>query len=415
MTTDQKNWLPFIALCLVLGAALRLSFPGDIEYKADERYMFEASQAVGVTEPWPDLGMVSGGGLKNPGMSIWIFVGLARLTHATDPVQLARAVQLMNILALVLLAFFALRVVPPGERAPWCWATAFAAVSPAGIVLQRKIWAQSTLPLLCVLLWMAWYHRKTRPGAFFWGLIALCIAQIHMSGFYLAAGLFLWTFYRDRPVHSDRAQWGWWLAGSLAGAIPMLPWVKYVLSNAGQSSGTFKLFWILYPKYWIYWLLDALGPGLSHSLGNGAGLLDFLRYPLIGEVPTYGAGLIHLLMLLGGLRLLYLAKKQGGAKFFRMPEGSATGPLVEALLLGVGGLMTLSCFRIFQHYLIMTFPLEWVWLAWVGTRAPKVGPRYLALLWCLQLLLILVFLGYIHVNHGVPQGDYGTAYQYQTP
>src|SRR5581483_9683983 len=97
--TENMKWL--VLLSLLIGAVLRLSFPGDIEYKEDEKYMFDASQAIGVTEPWPELGMVSGGQVKNPGMSVWVFVGLARIFHATNPIELARAVQCMNILALV--------------------------------------------------------------------------------------------------------------------------------------------------------------------------------------------------------------------------------------------------------------------------------------------------------------------------
>jgi hypothetical protein len=143
--------------------------------------------------------------------------------------------------------------------------------------------------------------------------------------------------------------------------------------------------------------------------------LDFLRYPLVGGVATYFMALAHLLMLLAGIRLLYLAKKEGGAKFLRMPSGTQTGELVNALFLAVGGLMTLGCFRIYQHYLIMSFPLEFVWFAWIGSQAPRGGSRHLTLVLIAQLLISAAFLVYIHVNHGIPQADYGTAFQFQTP
>src|ERR1700722_12569032 len=104
--SNEKNWLAFLSLALLLGVILRLSFPGDIEYKDDEKYMFGASQRVGVTESWPLLGMPSGVKVNNPGMSIWIFAVLAKITHAATPPELARAVQFLNILALFVLAFF---------------------------------------------------------------------------------------------------------------------------------------------------------------------------------------------------------------------------------------------------------------------------------------------------------------------
>ena len=45
------------AASIVVGAAFRFAWPGDMEFKADERYMFERSQFVGVSEPWPAVGM----------------------------------------------------------------------------------------------------------------------------------------------------------------------------------------------------------------------------------------------------------------------------------------------------------------------------------------------------------------------
>ena len=69
-----KNWIVFLSVALLLGAVLRLSFPNDIEYKSDEKYMFEAVRSIGVTESWPRLGMMSGSGtIQNPGMSVWVF------------------------------------------------------------------------------------------------------------------------------------------------------------------------------------------------------------------------------------------------------------------------------------------------------------------------------------------------------
>ena len=179
-TKDRKKRLPFLAAALLAGLVLRLSYPGDIEYKNDERYMFRAAQQIARTGHWPSLGMLSGVKLRNPGLSVWIFGVLQRLTGASTPPQLARGVQLLNVLGLLGLAFFSWTLVPEAERDPWCWATAFAAVNPFAVLFQRKLWAQSTLPFFCVLFWMAWRYRRTRAGAFFWGLLGACLGQIHL-------------------------------------------------------------------------------------------------------------------------------------------------------------------------------------------------------------------------------------------
>lgn len=404
--TNRKSPLLFLLAALLVGAALRLCFPGDIEYKSDEKYMFETAQFIGASGAWPALGMASGVKVKNPGMSVWVFGALEILTGAKTPPELARGVQLLNILALALLAFFSLRLAPETERKPWFWATALAAVNPFAVLFQRKIWAQCTLPFFCVLFWIAWHYRKKRAGAFFWGLIGVCLGQIHMSGFFLAAGVFLWTLYRDR-----QARWGFWIAGSLLGAVPLLPWLQYMAAHPGTGAGQMNPVWILYPKYWIYWATDPLGIGLTYSLKTRH-FLDFLGYPLVAGHGTYLVAVLHVIILGAGLWLVHSWRKAGGT-FRWKADTSETGLTLQSALWAVGVLMTLSCVELFRHYLIVTFPLEFVWLARLAFRGGERGERCLKVLWAAQLLLSVMFLVYIHLNHGDPLGDYGVAYQFQ--
>jgi hypothetical protein len=404
--TNGKIWLAFLSIALLMGIILRLSFPNDIEYKSDEKYTFEASQNVGITEPWPLLGMSSGVGVKNPGMSVWVFVVLSRIVHASTPPELARAVQLLNILSLFLLAFFSLCILPSPEKLSWCWATAFAAVNPFAILFHRKIWAQCTLPFFCVLMWISWHYRHKRTGAFFWGLLGACLGQIHMSGFFLAAGVFLWTAIHDRKV-----RWGSWFLGSLIGAVPLIPWLQYMASNPGNGFNPKNFLFILYPQYWIYWVTDSLGLGLNYSIKTHQ-LLDFLRYPLINGMGTYLVGICHAVIIVAGISIFVSAVKAKG--FFRgIRDSSETGLALNSGLFAFGALLTLSCVKICRHYLIVSFPLEWVWLSRMAHDNHR-GQKQLALIWMAQLIVSAAFLVYIHVNHGAPMADYGTAYQFQT-
>jgi hypothetical protein len=404
--TNNKSWPVFLTIALLIGIVLRLSFPGDIEYKSDEKYMFDATQKMGDIKSWPLLGMPSGVKVNNPGMSVWIFLALAKITHASTPPELARAVQLLNIIGLFLLAFFSLRILPEPERIFWYWATAFAPVNPIVVLFQRKIWAQDTLPLFCTLLWISWHHRHKRAGAFFWGLQSICLGQIHMSGFFLAAGLFLWTAVRDRQV-----RWISWLAGSLVGVLPLLPWLQYLFSNPGNGIHEMNFFSILQLKYWRYWVSDSLGIGLNYSLGNTQ-FFDFFRYPLIGGTGTYLIAVLHVVILVIGVLILISAIKTGGfLRGFR--DSSETGLAINSVLWVSGILMSLLGVNILRHYLIMSFPLEWVWLSRMALRDLRLGQRYLMVIWIAQLIISATFLIYIHLNHGAPLADYGTAYQYQ--
>jgi hypothetical protein len=170
-----------LAAALVLGAVLRLAWAQDMEYKDDEKWTYERTQTAGRTEPWVWQGMYSSACVKNPGLSFWVFWLLARLFDAHEPTELARAVQVVNISAIVLLAAFVWRCVPEAEREPWLWAVALVAVNPLAVVFHRKIWAQSILPIFSLLFLFGWWYRQRRWGAFLWGLAGALVGQIHMT------------------------------------------------------------------------------------------------------------------------------------------------------------------------------------------------------------------------------------------
>src|SRR4051812_9558228 len=117
-------WAVGLACALAAGAALRLAWGLDIEYKADEAWTFEHAHLLVRGAPWPWLGMPTSVGLPNPGLSLWVFAALDALFAVQAPPDLARAVQLVNVAALVLLCGFALRRVAAAEREPWLWAAA---------------------------------------------------------------------------------------------------------------------------------------------------------------------------------------------------------------------------------------------------------------------------------------------------
>lgn len=382
--------------CLVIGALLRFTWVGDMEYKNDERIMFHAVQTVGRTEPWPLVGMRSGVGLPNPGLSEWVFIAIGRAASVESPLDLARAVQALNVLALAWLLAIALRK-RGDSRAIWLWAFALAAVCPVEVIYERKIWAQSILPIFILAFLEAWDRRIRPSGAFAWGLLSALIGQIHMSGFFLAAGFAGWTLASSR-----RARWGAWLVGAAVGVIPLEPWLREILAQAGAAQGfawsePFKL------KFWYYWVTDAFGIGVADRLGIDA-FKDFLRFPLVGGLSTWVGGasqlaLIALAAVACGLSRKRLLPRSRGAE--------------AAAFWGYGILLTASAVMISRHYLIATFPLQWVWLARALDPDDARGRRLLRAIWALELATTALFLYYVHVKGGAPGGDYGVAYSAQ--
>ncbi|MGZ3671346.1 MAG: hypothetical protein ACXWR1_09135 [Bdellovibrionota bacterium] len=403
----KRSTLALLLMSLLIGTALRFAWTNDVEYKGDEKQMFHWSQAVGKTEPWPTLGMSSSGGLPNPGMSVWVFVVLARLTGAITPPELTEAVIFLNVAALFLLAALVLKRIESEEREAWLWALALASVNPVAIQLQRKIWAQSALPLFCALFLWAWFGRRRPAGAFFWGLVGTCLGQIHMSGFFYAAALALWTAVGD----FRSARWRWWLLGSCLGAIPLAPWISFASTHPGSITSALPWSSVLELTYWWFWLLEPLGYSLRHSLGP-TGFSEFLREPLLVGRPTYlvafAQGVSFAIgALCLGWALIAFARRKVKVRAEEKPQSRIA---LNSAAYGFGGLLTLTRTMVYRHYLIVAYPLQYVFFSRQALRFPWSPRTLLALMWIAQLAISLCFLSYIHTHNGSWGGDYGISF-----
>jgi hypothetical protein len=430
MKTLSRNWKIFLILSFLAGFLLRTLYVQDMEYKEDEQYNYTQSQVIGTTQGWPTYGIPSGVYIVNPGASIWVFAALAKVSGAKTPTELCRAVQLFSLLGISLLIPFALLwIKDPREREPWLWAFALAMVNPLSILYQRKLWPEPFLPFFSMILLMSWYKRDRKLAAFIWGLVGAFIGQIHMSGFFYAASLFLWTAAFSSPKFFKRSdekttQWLPWFAGSVIGAIPLIPWAQYILAHPSGTPIEHGWNEASQLKYWVFWISDAFGLHLGNTLGIYIGdsqleqLSDFSRYPLIAGRATYLVGIAHgstlFCVIWTALKLARWTSnevKAGWHRFKRDLVGrESPGQFARnSAFLGTGILMTLTNVNIRRYYMMVTFPFEQFWISKFAL-GNKRGRQILIILWISQLFIAANFVGYIHVNQGSPQGDYGDAY-----
>jgi hypothetical protein len=413
-----RLWTSFLTLSLVSGILLRMIFVDDMEYKEDEEYNFTQTQLIGNRVPWPWYGIPSGVYLVNPGMSIWVFAILAKIFRIHSPTDLAHAVQAFALLGMSLVIPFTLKWVRDDEKQDWFWAFALSMVNPFLVLYQRKLWPEPFLPFFTMLTLIGWWRKELRVAAFVWGLAGAWLGQVHMSGFFFSAALFLWSVLFLNKTDKNKTQWRFWFLGSVVGALPLIPWALHLLANPVRQSMTSGLGEILQFKYWVFWITDPLGLHLGNPLGllRGQGsnfeqISDFVRYPLIGGRPTYLVGLAHVTTFLAalfiGVRALrhwYLDKKPNHS------PRSATSFLIMSAMIGCGLLMTTTGVVIRRYYMTVTFPLEflfWIRLARSNTR---LGTYLLAILWISEAFISGSFVHYIHVNQGSIWGDYGKAY-----
>jgi hypothetical protein len=403
-------------VALTLGALLRLVWVEDMEWKFDEQWTYRATRHFRQTRAMDSLGMYASVGIRNPGMSLWVFVILSEVFRVDEPTGLARAAQLLNIGALLLLCLFVLRSVPEGEREPWLWAVALYAVNPLAVLFHRKIWAQSVLPMFVVVTLIGWWHRRRPWGALVWGLVGALLGQIHMGGFLFAAGLVSWALLFDRKG----VEWRSWMIGSVTGTIPLLPWLRYFFKAwAERPAGGGSFGQTLLPRYWYYLVTDPLGLGLDYSLEES--FREFLGYPLLGGRPTYLIGLLHLLILAVGVWLAVRAawpfpqapSRLAGAVLDR---NTPTAFTQNAALWPYGILLTALGLTVYRHYMIIIYPFEILCLCRLALLprgdvpgARRVGRASLGTLWVAQVLLSVGFLWYIHETQ-TAHGDYGVPY-----
>jgi hypothetical protein len=413
--TAVAPWL--LGATLLLGAAFRLIWSETIEYKRDEAWLFQLVADHVNRWDWATVGMPSSQNVRVPGLSVWVFYPFGHLFGVDEPTCLTLGVQLSNIAALIGLVVFAWRCVPAAEREPWLWAAALIAVNPLEVIYHRKLWPPCMLPIFCMVFIIGWWHRDRRWGAAVWGTVGACLGQIHAAGFLFALSVVLTTVAAARRG----VRWGWWVAGSVLGTLPMTGWFIYLLRDRDPVGGNaVELHRWLECKFWLHWITEPVGWGLHGEFG--ADYTDFLRWPLIGGRPTFAAGILQFLTILLGVALLAHAANgwwRRRSAVTAPPTRTATGLLVRAGFVCFGLMLTLAAVRFFRHYLIVTFPLMALWLARLALpdgsadRTRVLGRRLLAGLCAVNALSCFLMLSFLRENGGVCDGAFQATYEAQ--
>ena len=158
MRTDRTILATILAI-VVAGSALRLAAPHEFEFKADEARMVDLVRDARDTGQLPWLGMATSQGVRNPGMSVWPFVALSYV-FGSDGFGLTQSIRVLNVLALAAAIAFAWWRLRGNDQQLWLAGVLLAAVNPMEVVLQRKLWAQSILPIFALLMLWLWIDRK---------------------------------------------------------------------------------------------------------------------------------------------------------------------------------------------------------------------------------------------------------------
>ncbi len=407
----RKNNI-FLFIIILIGLLLRLVWTSDMEWKDDEQQMFAMAHEAAGKCTLPSAGMRSGGGIVNPGMSVGPFAVIAMFT--STPVAMNRAVQIINVVSILCFLMFMLLKVEQSEKEIWLSGIALAAISPLTVLFSRKIWAQDLLPIFSFVIIFANANRRKGWGAFVWGLTGALIGQLHMSGFFFAAGLFVFTVIYDF-YYKQKFRWIYWLAGSVIGSVTLIPWIIFLLHNPQVNRQAF--IHIFQFSFYVYWFLDSQGLNIYYSLRND--FWQLIKEPVLFGVPTYLVAISHIFLVAASFYtiiwlvkfikkiIIYFKQKTFIANLFA--NISITKFYLLSILLGLGVFMTLSGSTIYTHYIICAFPFQYIFLAKILEKH-KILFRSIIIA---QLIITMSFLVHIHNNNGALNGNYGKTYKSQ--
>jgi hypothetical protein len=409
-------WLGVIALALAAGIVFRLMLPGDIEFHGDEKFSFDHVMTVLNGGPWPTRGMVMSIGGWNAGMSVWVFVVLGLLVRPETPPDLAHAVQLLNIAALIAFLAFVVSAIPRRQREPWLWALALWAVNPLAVIYERKIWPPSVLPIFFVAMLFGWWYRRHWLGSFLFALVAILAGQIHPTAAFFGAAVLGWTLFDDRRAFRVSGL----IAGAALGGLPALSWITEYLGDANKLH---KLGppWL---SFYGQWFTEPFGFGADYMLGPME-FPRFLGWPELAGRPTYVVLILH--VVLGGLAIGLLAS--AAVRLYRsgmfrdrwlLLGETAGGRLVRAAFFGFGTMLTLLTVRgggLYPHYLIVIAPVMTLWVALTaafaegGTLAIR-GRALLSALCVCDALIVLLLFSYIDMKGDI-HGEFGPSWAWR--
>ena len=338
---SKHIWSCGFVIAVIVGVIFRTMWLSDMEYKGDERWLFEKTQEFSKTGHIPTLGMKSSAGILNAGMSVWVFIILSKLFLFSDPPDLARAVQITNIVTILLLPVFIFSCIDRSEREPWFWSLALVCVNPLSVLFHRKIWSPSVFPIFTLTMFFGWWCRSSPWGAFLWGLTGACLGQIQLAGFFFTAGFLIWTLLFER----NSVRWIYWLLGSLLGSISLIPWLVVTLQSSRPARRPY-----IDLSFYRHWFDMSLGLDLKYSLGKD--YFDFLSQPTVAGKPIYLVAILHIATICVFtfilLRFIRQVRKEQPLSFdYLIGRLSNSTLAIGAAFLGYGILLTVwGCSRL---------------------------------------------------------------------
>jgi hypothetical protein len=394
-------------ISILIGSILRLLFPFDIEFKYDQKLMLDWVLEFQNKGSFREIGMMSGGGVYNFGLGVWLFYLLGYISNT--PVGLTMVVSVINVISLGLMFWFIqTKIKDTSEKDTWFYALSLMSISIIPFVCSRNIWIQSILPPFSIAIWILYYSRSRKfLSTFTLSFLLVLIGQIHLSGLFLCfvmSGFIAYFHFKNiREVHLFG-----YIVGGLIAALPMIPLFVDMIQNPQLNPSSS---WDNMKDVRILWfhLFDGLGLDVFYTLENSTWL--FFKYPSILGFNTYLVGFCYLSILL--LSIYYLIKFLISLLQIRfsfnlkaIDISSFTAQFLWICFFTYAMIYFIKI-RIFSHYWIITFPFIYL----LCIKLFKSNKISIVALILLNLIMTICFVFFIHQTGGLEDSYYGLTYE----
>jgi hypothetical protein len=418
-----------LALLLGIGVFagwLRLHDLDLAEFKADEAAAVDLARRA-LDAQFLTVGLVSSIGAHNT--SLFVYLTAIPLLVRDDPLAATAFVGGLGVCA-VILTYFVLR--PRFGAFVALGAAALFATAPWAVLYGRKLWAQSALPVVTVLLLWSMFVvlERTRTRAVAFVPVLLCLAfQLNFSAVALVLPVGLAVLFRMRDVH-----WRAFLVGVACAGLLLAPWLSHQVTNGfrdlsllvaggdavSTSPDAFEAIGrtvrLVGMGDWEYVTADSL-PSFVADAGP--------TWPLARGASAIAAGLFALGLFTSAIRIVRGASLVRRWPFVELDPDAA----LRAFLL-----VWLACIwlvyatpvtdQLFPHYLIVAYPVAFAVLA-LGLADLAAAARrgyHRAALAAAAIVVVFVAIGHAAFTvsfhryldrFGGTAGDYGVVYRHK--
>jgi hypothetical protein len=429
-TFAGRRWweLACAAAIVAVAAWLRLRHLGLVEFKFDEMTAVGLARRL-LDGHLPTVGLRSSVGAMNP--PFFIYAMALPLSVRDDPLVATGFVAVCAAVA-VGLTYVVLR--PRFGALPALGAAALFATGPWAVLYGRKIWGQDLMPIFTVgLLWSLFVvleRRRTRVVVLA-PVFGCLVFQLGFSAVALVVPAALVLLYRGREVH-----WPAFGVGVVVAVLLLGPWLGHEVGNgfadvgklvSGGRGDPSSVLVSSGPVQAVRQTVRILGVGNWDSVG--ASHAEFADEAGTAWGLARAAGIAAAVLLAVGFVTSAVAVVRGGAVGRRWPfvdldVRAARRALLLAWLVGIWiSYATSSRDEVFQHYLVVTYPVSFALAALglsdlVELARPRLRRAAAAVAVGALALVVAGFVAFtvsFHrflASHGGVNGDYGVVYDH---